>query len=388
MKPWHGRVWLTVALLSACSKRAPPIQPPEANRPAAAPLPQATTQTDEEVPGDLEVPTPTTADLAGLPAVAEDVVDFAAAQAQTGEALVWRSLGKGHETLWLSVQPGPSSPHRPGQAPRIVARRAGIWLAFGEDIWGLHTTRRRLAACDRARCEQDDTDCARLPPSQAPASVDDLSLVGLTSRRKIALEPRLPASTAVDLAATDLTQTVSPWAQLGDRMVVATRTAYTACGQTAGRARIEVALRQLPNSMTQVVATPGEQAGLLAAEAGLAGSLFETLHGRTKGVTRWIGVHQQLSPQGQWLFEYQVDREAALGQGDGRTEPGRVSVRVPAHRLPGTLATVAEQAPHVEGLVPSTDSGADPHAGWSWLRLTGPARDAALAAFQASKAPP
>lgn len=382
----YRRAWLAVALLCACGKQtAEPVRRESAgqaaNRPPPAPLSQAATLDLEDPAGDLaEVPSPTAADLASLPAVAETITDFAGAQAQAGEALVWRSLGKGHETLWLAVHPG--------KPPQILARRAGIWLAVGQDIWGLHTTRRRLAACDRARCELDDTDCTRLPPRQAPATVEDLSLVGLTSRRKIALEPRLPASAAVDLAATDLTQTVSPWAQLGDRLIVGTQTAYTACGQTQSRSLLEVALRQLPHSLAQAVATPGEQAGLLAADASLASSLFETLHGRTQGETRWIAVHQELSPQGQWQFEYQVDREAERGQGDGLTQPGRVSVRVPAHRLPATLAPIAQQAPHVEGLVPPADSGIDPHAGWSWVRLTGPSRDAGLAAFQASKAPP
>jgi hypothetical protein len=374
------RAWLALVLLASCSKGQAPasVEPPARQGPPATQLPEPPTQDDTEPLA--EVPSPTAQDLAALPAFATETVDFATAQARTGDALVWRTTGMGIETLWIQLLAG-----KPTQ---VLARRAGLWFAVGPEIWGLHTTLRHLTACDLARCQADDTDCTPTPARNSLASVEDLVVVGLTSHRREPLGPKLPDSTARALVATHLAVTVRPLGQWSDRLELEVRTRYTPCGQTEERQRVDVQLRELPHGLVGPVAGPGEQAAVLEADARQADAQFQAIHGRTLGTTRWAALHQDLSPDGTWALVHQVDREVEQGPGDGETGPGRVSLRIPAHRLPSPLAELAEGAPHAQGLPPVQDPAPDPHAGWSWLREVGPARDALLAAFQKSKAAP
>lgn len=365
-------------LLAACSKAPVPLQRSARQTAPSAQQPAAATQAD---PDPLaEVPSPTARDLADLPALDTETVDFAQAQARTGDALVWRSTAKGHETLWIQLVVG--------RAPQIVARRQGLWFAAGPEVWGLHTSVRHLSACDLVHCQADETDCTPTPARHSLATVEDLTFVGLTTHQRVQPGPRVEDSAARALVATHLAVTVQPLGQWADRLELAVRTRYTPCGQTDERQRVDVQLRQVPHGLPGPVARAGEQAAVLDQDARQAETQLQAEHGRLLGSTRYVALHQDLRADGTWALVHQVDREVAQGLGDGQTEAGRVSLRLPALRLPSPLADLAEQAPHLQGLDLQADPSPDAHAGWSWLREVGPARDALLAAFRASKAMP
>lgn len=369
----------------ACGKTTPTAVPiRRAPPPVTTTSGQAVTPTDDELSATEPVPEPLSTEVEDLP-TSPTAIDFATAPAVSGDALIWhttgmRPTGPTEETVWVSL-----APDRPA---KILARRPGLWAAAGAEIWGLHRARRRLPICDPARCALDDTDCTRVPAQASLAATDDLTWIGLTTRKSIKLTPRLADSTALDLVATDLAQVVEPLALLGDRLVLRVTTRYSPCGHTEERLLTSHVQRRIPRGMAEVLASPGEEAGLVATDALGADAWFSAEHGRTLGETRWVTVHQRLSPQGGWILEHQFARQAEQGRGDGETATGEVSVRAPVRRLPQALALLAVQAPHLQGLNLSLDPGDGGHAGWSWLQPSGADRDALLQAFQNGHGPP
>ncbi len=341
-------------VLCACARPAsePKRVPAAAVQPAPVPLANSATEfaaLANEITQMQDV----------VPAVDHDkaALDLSRDATHTGEVLVWRALAHGFETVWISLVVG--------QPPVVIGRQPGIWVVAHGELWQMKLSRRALPICDQQHCDADATDCQAVPAQWSNSYVEELSWRSATTGNSRPSGPRTPQGIGLALVAARFSQTMQPLGGLGDRLLWAVQTSYGPCGETAERLSTEYQLRDVSSGLTQSLQDAEELQLRAAVDTVATAKLFEADHGSGDAQLRWLAPHLALSDTGAWQMTIQVDRPVS-GPGDGQSEAGYVSVRVPALRLPNVLREHGD-APRLQGLILGGEEPADPHAGYSWV---------------------
>ena len=156
--------------------------------------------------------------------------------------LVWRAAGPDVRTWWVEGQ---------GADIEIVAERTGLWAFARDDIFGWHTTKRRIKVCDPVACAEQDGACVPTMVHNGPFAgrIDDVEFVGLISGQRHPLGARLPDSVAVGLGTPGFRRVWEPVVQTADGLVVDVRTETMACGAMQGEDHLERQRVLLPDGL-------------------------------------------------------------------------------------------------------------------------------------------
>jgi hypothetical protein len=409
--PCAASLWWTAwVALSACRPEEPPQR--------RAPL-HPISQVDEAV-GMAAAETSTLSDLVELLARREarraaelaaaptpvtlgkapTAVDLAAATTQSAEALVWRSDGDRTQTWWLQ---------REAVGMRVVASRAGLWLAGRDDLYQWKATARAVRVCDPAVCATQDGLCTPKAGAvdAALGRIATVELRGLRSGRKIAVSPAVAPTLALDLGTAGVQREVTPLGQLDRDLFVRMTLQTSDCGPLPGSVvHDDRVLRGLAPPL-QPVLVSGEDDPLLADDVEVARQQLQGGPDAMAGQLRFRSAHVRLattaplahgkgSPPSPWQLYY----EFAVVDPAGRTLR---QTQLPASHAPLSWQEALQAAPDVRALLPhlqldrrtqgaGKSQGAsqlpdEPHAGWSWLTLPAAERVQLRQRFSASADP-